>query len=150
MPPVLLQTAQLACGAARASAARSAAQHAAVPLAASSPRAAALRPQLRSAHDAAPHARAARCCRRRALPPRAAAAAAADLDQLLRVAVEAADAGAGIVRLALDLPRNVEYKGEMDLVTECVCAIAQTQRGALSQPPSLRLASCAAQHRQGQ
>ena len=36
------------------------------------------------------------------------------------VAVEAADAGAAVVRAALDLPRNVQYKGEMDLVTECV------------------------------
>jgi hypothetical protein len=35
-----------------------------------------------------------------------------------------------VVRAALDLPRNVQYKGELDLVTECVAMHACSRRSA--------------------
>ena len=46
------------------------------------------------------------------------ACTAAELDELRAVAARAADAGAAVVRAALDQPRNVQYKGALDLVTD--------------------------------
>lgn len=48
----------------------------------------------------------------------AAATADVDVDELRAVAARAADAGAAVVRAALDKPRNVQYKGALDLVTD--------------------------------
>jgi myo-inositol-1(or 4)-monophosphatase len=59
------------------------------------------------------------------LAPAAATASMADpqlsaeeLARLRSVAVQAAAAGAAVIRAALDQPRTVSYKGELDLVTE--------------------------------
>jgi len=61
----------------------------------------------------------ARSLRARAAPSmQASAASEEDVEALRAVAIRAAEAGGAVVRTALDTPRNVQYKGELDLVTD--------------------------------
>ena len=54
---------------------------------------------------------------------------AAELAALLQTAQAAAEAGAAVVQEALDKPRNIQFKGATDLVTEC----ARASRGPHAQ-----------------
>jgi hypothetical protein len=131
MAPTVAQHALAPCGV-RCGAARARCTAAARP----GPAAAARSPPLAAAQPLPPLSRALsgpRVTRRAAAaaPQRTRAAAVAtasagsdDIAAMMAVAVKAADAGAEVVRAALDLPRNVQYKGALDLVTECVHAHA--------------------------
>mmetsp|Transcript_31429 Transcript_31429/g.70002 ORF Transcript_31429/g.70002 Transcript_31429/m.70002 type:complete len:160 (+) Transcript_31429:48-527(+) len=57
-------------------------------------------------------------CRRRTCVRAMASAEKVPLPELLAVAKKAAEAGAEVVMGALDKPRNIQFKGATDLVTE--------------------------------